>query len=161
MCQRQLLAAVGFMELGMFQESVEELESLPPEVRESTTVLAVWLEVYQSWHKWAEALAVASRLFEAEPENPDWRVAVAYATRRTRGLLFAREILLEAMAKFPNCAIIHFNLGCYAAQLGFLEEARERVREAIRLDSHCARLAETDPDLSPLRDESAGSGLNN
>jgi tetratricopeptide (TPR) repeat protein len=159
MVQRQLLAAIGFMELGMFQESVEELESLPPEVRESPMVLAVWLDLYQSWQKWTEALAVASRLFEAEPENPDWRVALAYSTRRTRGLLFAREILLEAVGKFPNCAIIHFNLGCYAAQLGFLEEARGRIHEAIRLDKHCEQLAETDPDLSPLRDQSAG--LNN
>ena len=161
MVQRQLLAAIGFMELGMFQEAVEELESLPPEVRESTTVLAVWLDVYQTWQKWTEALAVASRLIEADPENPDWRVALAYSTRRTRGLLFARQILLEAVAKFPHCAVIHFNLGCYAAQLGNLDEARGCVSEAIRLDKQCEQLANTDPDLAPLRAEFHGNGGKN
>jgi tetratricopeptide (TPR) repeat protein len=161
MVQRQLLAAVGFMELGMFQEAVEELESLPLEVRESTTVLAVWLEIYQSWQKWSEALAVASRLFEADPENPDWRIALAFATRRTRGLVFARELLLEAVSKFPKCAIIHFNLGCYAAQLGNLDEARACVDEAIRLDRQFEQLAKTDPDLAPLRAEFHGNGGKN
>jgi lipopolysaccharide biosynthesis regulator YciM len=150
--QRQLLAATGFMELGMFQEAVVELESLPSEVREAPNVLAVWLEVYQTWQKWSEALAVATRLFEADPNNANWRVALAFATRRTRGIAFAYEILLEAVAKFPDCATIHFNLGCYAAQLGNLEEARERISAAIRLDSYYETIAKTDPDLTPLWD---------
>jgi len=147
------LAASGFSELGLFQEAVDELEGLPLELRETRGVLAVWLELYQGWQKWAEAEAVATRLVEAEPDESNWRVALAYATRRTCGLASARDILINASRQFPNCAMIQFNLACYDAQLGDLNEARRRLRQAIRIDKDFADLARTDPDLEPIRDE--------
>ena len=151
--QRRLLAATGFSELGLFQEAVEELEGLPAEVRETRSVLAVWLELYQGWQKWAEAAAVATRLVEAEPAESNWRIALAYATRRSCGLASARNILIDASRDFPDCAMIQFNLACYDTQLGHLNEARQRLRQAIQIDKDFADLARTDPDLEPIRDE--------
>jgi lipopolysaccharide biosynthesis regulator YciM len=151
--QRQLVAASGLSELGLYQEAVDELESLPVEIKETTVVLASWLELYQHWHKWAEALAVAQRLTELEPDEPNWAIALAYATRRVCGLGLAREVLQSAVEKFENCAAIHFNLACYAAQLGELDEAKVRLTRAIELDREFASLAKTDPDLAPIRSE--------
>ena len=151
--QRQLLAASGLSELGLYQEAVDELESLPVEIKETTVVLASWLELYQHWHKWAEALSVAQRLTELEPDEPNWAIGLAYATRRTCGLGLAREVLQSAVEKFENCAAIHFNLACYAAQLGELDEAKVRLKRAIELDREFACLARTDPDLAPIRSE--------
>lgn len=151
--QRQLLAASGLSELGLYQEAVEELESLPIEIRETTVVLASWLELYQHWHKWAEALAVAQRLTELEPDESNWVIALAYAMRRARGLTLARQVLQNAVEKFANCAAIHFNLACYASQLGELEEARTRLTQAIELDREFATLAKTEPDLAPIRSD--------
>jgi lipopolysaccharide biosynthesis regulator YciM len=150
---RRLLAASGFCELGLFQEAVEELEGLPAEARETRSVLVIWLTLYQGWQKWAEASTVAMRLAEIEPEESNWRVALAYATRRSRGLASARDILIQASEKFPNCAIIQFNLACYDAQLGHLNKARIRLRQAIEMNQAFAGLARTDPDLEPIRDE--------
>jgi hypothetical protein len=82
-------------------------------------------------------------------------VALAYAIRRSRGLVFAQEVLVQAGEKFPECATIHFNLACYAAQLGHLDEARLRLCRAIHLDRGFADLAKTDPDLKPIRAEIA------
>jgi lipopolysaccharide biosynthesis regulator YciM len=151
--QRQLLAASGLSELGLYQEAVDELESLPVEIKETTVVLASWLELYQHWHKWAEALSVAQRLTELEPDEPNWAIALAYATRRTCGLRLAREVLQSAVEKFEHCAAIHFNLACYAAQLGELDEAKVRLTRAIELDREFASLAKTDPDLAPIRSD--------
>jgi tetratricopeptide (TPR) repeat protein len=151
--QRRLLAASGFSELSLFQEAVEELEELPESSKELPTVLMVWLEVYQRWQKWSEAESVAMRLVEMEPEEPNWLVALAYAIRRSRGLIFAHEVLFQAGEKFPNCGTVQFNLACYAAQLGQLDEARRRLDLAIQLDKGFAAMAKTDPDLEPLRKE--------
>jgi tetratricopeptide (TPR) repeat protein len=151
--QRRLLAASGFCELGLFQEAVEELEGLPVEVRETRDVLVIWLAVYECWQKWAEASAIAMRLAETEPEESNWQVALAYAIRRNQGLASARDILIQASERFPNCATIQFNLACYDAQLGHLGEARKRLRQAIQIDQDFAGLARTDPDLEPIRDE--------
>jgi lipopolysaccharide biosynthesis regulator YciM len=152
---RRLIAAVGFAELSLFQDAVEELEALPDELKEITVVLATWLEVYQRWEKWSEASSVAMRLAEMEPGESNWPVALAYSVRRSRGLVFAQEILVQAGENFPDCATIHFNLACYAAQLGNLDEARLRLRRAIQLDQEYAVLAKTDPDLIPIRTEMA------
>jgi tetratricopeptide (TPR) repeat protein len=149
--QRRLLAASGFGELSLFQEAVQELEELPEAMKELPVVLAVWLDVYQRWQKWCEAVSVATRLSELEPEEPGWLVALAYAMRRSRGLVFAQDVLLQAGEKFPNCATIQFNLACYAAQLGQLDEARQHLCRAIQLDKGFEALAKTDPDLEPIR----------
>jgi tetratricopeptide (TPR) repeat protein len=151
--QRRLLAASGFAELSLFQEAVQELEELPESSRELPTVLMVWLEVYQHWQKWSEAESVAARLLEMEPEEPSWSIALAYATRRSRGLVFANELLQRAGVKFPNCGTIQFNLACYAAQLGQLDDARQRLDRAIQLDQGFAVMAKTDPDLAAIRNE--------
>jgi tetratricopeptide (TPR) repeat protein len=150
---RRLLAASGFAELSLFQEAVRELEELPESSRELPTVLMVWLEVYQHWQKWSEAESVAARLLEIDPEEPSWPIALAYATRRSRGLVFANQLLQQAGEKFPNCGTIQFNLACYAAQLGQLDEARQHLLRAIQLDAMFAAMAKTDPDLEPIREE--------
>jgi tetratricopeptide (TPR) repeat protein len=64
-----------------------------------------------------------------------------------------RGVLSVWLAVFPDCAIIHFNLACYDAQLGRLAEARKRLRQAIQIDEGFATLARKDPDLEPIRDE--------
>jgi tetratricopeptide (TPR) repeat protein len=151
--QRRLLAASGFAELSLFQEAVQELEELPESSKELPTVLVVWLEVYQRWQKWSEAESVATRLLEMDPEEPCWPIALAYATRRCRGLVFASEVLLQAGEKFPDCGTIQFNLACYAAQLGQLDEARQHLWRAIQLDKGFAAMAKIDPDLDPIRNE--------
>ena len=150
---RRLVAAVGFAELSLFQDAVQELEELPDKFKEIAIVLATWLEVYQRWQKWSEASSVAQRLAEIEPDESNWPLALAYAVRRSRGLVFAQEILKQAGEKFPDCATIHFNLACYAAQLGDLDEARQRLRQAIQLDEGFTDLAKTDPDLKPIQTE--------
>jgi|ERR1700736_4027896 tetratricopeptide (TPR) repeat protein len=151
--QRRLLAASGFAELTLFQEAVQELEELPECSKELSAVLVVWLEVYQRWEKWSEAESVAMRLLQMEPEEPNWLLALAYATRRSRGLVFAQQILLQAGKKFSNCGTIQFNLACYAAQLGQLGEARQRLCRAIELDKAFTIMAKSDPDLEPIWNE--------
>ena len=151
--QRRLLAASGFAELSLFQEAVEELEELPASTKQVPAVLVVWLEVYQRWQQWSEAESVALRLLEVDPEEPAWLIALAYAVRRSRGLPFANEILSRACEKFPNCGTIHFNLACYAAQLGRLDDARQHLGRAIQIDKEFAAMAKTDPDLEAIKDD--------
>jgi tetratricopeptide (TPR) repeat protein len=153
--QRRLLAASGFAELDMFQEAVQELEELPESSKELPTVLVVWLEVYQRWQKWSEAESIAARLSEMEPQESNWVIALAYAIRRSRGLIFANEVLRPASEKFPDCGTIQFNLACYAAQLGQLDAARQHLSRAVHLDKEFAAMAKTDPDLEPIRQELA------
>jgi hypothetical protein len=47
-----LLAAQGYLELGMFLEALAELERLPAEEKNKTDVLAVRLEIYREAKSW-------------------------------------------------------------------------------------------------------------
>jgi hypothetical protein len=98
--RRSILACSGFTDLGMFQDAVQELEALPESIRESTPILIAWLELYQGWQKWSEAMAVAEHLVAREPGDPNWPVALAYATRRGISLKAALRILQEAYFHF-------------------------------------------------------------
>jgi len=149
--RRRLTAASGFCELGLYQEALEELAGLPENVRDEVAVLAAWLQIYQSWGKWAEEASVAERLIEKNPEEADWYVALAFATRRGRGLAEAEAVLAAAVEQFPQNATINFNLACYYAQSGDLELARLHLGKAIAIDSQFKEAALADPDLAPLR----------
>ena len=61
-------------------------------------------------------------------------------------------ILLEALEKFPNDAMTNYNLGCYACQLGDMDNAKKFVGDAIKLDSKYKLMALDDEDLEPLWD---------
>jgi len=47
-----------------------------------------------------------------EPDDPDWTIACACATRRTDSLESAGLILENAIERLPGVAVFHFNLAC-------------------------------------------------
>ena len=89
-------------------------------------------------------------------------ISLAYALRRTESIEKAEAILLRAHKIFsalpmntaihPKVAMIAFNLACYASVTSRLEEAKERLRHAIELDSGIRGLALDEKDLHPLWD---------
>jgi hypothetical protein len=52
----------------------------------------------------------------------------------------------------------HFNLGCYACQLGDFANAKKFVGDTIKPDTKFKLLALDDPDLEPLWKEIEGGG---
>ena len=95
-------------------------------------------------------------LVKVDPETAGWWISLAYAVRRTEGVEKAEAILLRAQALHPKVAMIAFNLACYASVTGRMEEAKERLQHAIKLDKDIRGLAIDDEDLMPLWDWIAG-----
>jgi hypothetical protein len=66
----------------------------------------------------------------------------------------ARQILERGLEQYPGNAGIHFNLACVESLAGRRDAALEHLREAVaRGDERMLRLARTDDDLAPLRDD--------
>jgi tetratricopeptide (TPR) repeat protein len=147
---RLLTEAIGYIELGMFQDAWDTLETIPPEQRDLADVLKVRLEIYRGLGKYDGMEAVASHLCRILPDDCQNWISSAYAQRRHLGIEIAEKTLLEAVKRFPEEPTIHFNLACYACQQGRLDEARERLSEAIRLEPRFKQMALEDEDLSPL-----------
>jgi len=150
--QRELNASIGYLELGMYVEALDELERIQPEERNSSTVLWLRLEIYRTAKNWNLMEIVARELLKRQPDDPDYWNDLAFSIRRKDSIKAAQTLLLEALEKFPNDATTRYNLGCYACQLGDMEEAKKFVGEAIKMDSKFKLLALDDEDLVYLWD---------
>ena len=122
--QQYWQAAVGYVELGMFQDANDQLEKIDPFNRAAPEVLATRLAIYRGLKKWELMQQIAKRLKEFQPDNAQWTISLAYATRRAYSIDVAREILLAAEAMFPREAAIPYNLACYYCQPGEMEKSQ-------------------------------------
>ena len=115
---RQLVAACGYLELGMPLEANEEIESIEPELKTLSEVLAVRVDIFRALGKWELMEIVARQLCHQRPDEPGPFISLGYATRRAIGLQEALAVLATVANRFPTCAVILYNIACYAAQLG-------------------------------------------
>ncbi len=136
----------------MLNDAALVLEEIAPEDKIRNEVLGARVDIYMAAKKWDMAAAVASHLVKVEPQNATWWISLAYALRRTESVEKAEAILLRAQAIHPKVAMIAFNLACYASVAGRMEEAKERLQNAIELDKDIRGLALDDEDLNPLWD---------
>src|SRR6267378_3685241 len=134
----------------MFLEADTELDKIDPFNRAAPEVLAVRLAIYRGLKKWEMMQQIAKRLKEFQPDNVQWTISLAYATRRAYSIDVAMEILLNAEAKFQREAAIPYNLACYYCQLGEMETAKRYLKKAFEIDLNWRIAALDDPDLQPL-----------
>lgn len=151
--QRHLESVVGYIGLGMIDEALEEVHAISDSQKKEPPILSVLLAIYQQAHRWKEASEIAQQLVSIQSDNPNWFIAWAYSTRRFDSIEAAQLILLNGLEKHPDHAMINFNLGCYAAQLGNDKQAMLFVRNAVKIDPSYRKIAESDPDLDPIRDQ--------
>jgi tetratricopeptide (TPR) repeat protein len=145
-------AAVGYVELRMFLDADAELERIDPFNRAAPEVLAVRIAIYHGLKKWEAMRQIAKRLADFEPNDVQWIVSHAYATRRAESIEAAREILLNAEKRFPTEAIIKYNLACYFCQIGDVETAKSYLKKTFEIDSRWGTHALEDEDLELLWD---------
>lgn len=110
--QQHLLAADGYIELGMFQEANAQLEEIDPFCRSAPEVLTARVAIYHGLKKWDLMAVVDGKLVEWNPNEPEHFIELAYATRRAESIEAARTILERAAGLHPNEGTIQFNLAC-------------------------------------------------
>ena len=148
---RHLSAAHGYLELGLPLEAWNELEAIePPPRRVELPVLGLRVAIFHALERWGPMAEVCRHLVTVQPGELPWVMWLALATRHHEGIPAARDILLAAMVRFPKAGAISFNLACYAAQSGDLEDAKDCLRRALELDESLKLRALDEPDLAPL-----------
>jgi hypothetical protein len=83
-CQQKYFnAAVGYYELGMFDESQAELNKIEPCIAaQSVPVLALRLMISYSRSNWNEMKTIARNLFLLDPSNPQWAFSDGWASAK-------------------------------------------------------------------------------
>jgi predicted Zn-dependent protease len=148
----RLNAALGWLGLGDHQSALNELELVDPLMQSHPDVLAVRCDIYSTAKEWSAVAAVAWTLVNLIPDEPCAWIQRSFALHWLKRTQQALDLLLPAAEKFPKNPTIPYNLACYCAQLGNLEEARRWLYLSFEIgDALELKLAAVcDPDLAPL-----------
>jgi tetratricopeptide (TPR) repeat protein len=151
-------AAQGWLELGNPREADKELDEITPALRVHPDVLEIRWHIYAHAKKWDECVDIAAAIINLAPNRSDAWVHRSFALHELQRTQEAYDHLLPVATKFRKVWTIPYNLACYCAQLGRLEECQKWFKTAMGIDEHTVkREAIDDPDLKPLWDSMSGT----
>ena len=144
---QELIRAVGWLELGLADEALVELESLPREQRESREALEIRLHAQMENESWNPASETARLLCLKDAGEPEFFLRAAFCLHETGDTLAARDWLLRGPKSLFDMPVFHYNLACYLWTLGESSRARSHLRQAFAMDESFIEAARDDRDL--------------
>ena len=144
---KTLQAATGWLELGIADEALYELESLPTDIRAKREVLELTLAAQMTNQSWNSASDTARLLCLKASDEPEFFLRAAFCLHETGDTLAACNWLLKGPKTLFDMAIFHYNLACYLWTLGEGNRARSHLKQAITMDESFIEVARDDRDL--------------
>jgi len=147
---KALLAAEGYVYLGLYREALKELDQLDKPEQDECDVLIARIRILLHLARWTKAARLSAKgeaLYDSEDE---FTVQRAFALHQLDKGEEAAHVLLQAPEWIRRTGILHYNLACYEARWGNLTIARQCVQTAIQLNSAIKKNARQDPDLAAL-----------
>lgn len=149
--ERRILAAQGYVELGLHEEARAELARLPLQAAERVDVIELTVLCHMGDQRWAEALVLTQKLCLMEPEEPGGFIHAAYCLHELGRTTEALDLLARGPATLRTKPVYYYNLGCYLACLGQDDKALNLLRQSFEMDGSLRSHARKDPDLDRLR----------
>ncbi len=149
--ERTLLAAQGYSELSMYDDAIAELDSLPADVLETSTVVELRTVILMQAKRWKTALTAARVLCRTEPDKTSGFIHAAFCLHELGRTTEARDMLISGPEALHVEPTFHYNLACYECALGNLALARLHLDKSCQLDKKFRDFARNDPDLAALR----------
>jgi predicted Zn-dependent protease len=149
--RRALIAAEGYLELGMPSHALEQLRLVrdPQPVEFAFHLLRA--EVHRAQEQWQLALEDFQRCHAADPTNISVLLGLAWCYKRVDQLpqaIAAMHAAHQAHAKEP---IILYNLACYYSLARNKPQALTWLGRALRMNGDLASLISEESDFDPLR----------
>ena len=108
--------------------------------------------------KWGACVDLAGAIIKLDRRRADAWIYRSFAVHEMKRTKEAYDQLLPVAEKFPEVWTIPYNLACYCAQLGRLDECKWWFKKAMAIDEqNVKREAIDDPDLKPLWDSMGGT----
>ncbi|RYG97529.1 MAG: hypothetical protein EON58_09510, partial [Alphaproteobacteria bacterium] len=130
---KTLQAAAGWLELGLADEALYELQSLPPEVQLLRGALELKLAAQMEEQQWNLASETARLLCLKAEDVPEFFLRAAYCLHETGDTQAACNQLLRGPKTLFEMAIFHYNLACYLWTLGEGPRAKSHLKQAIEI----------------------------
>jgi tetratricopeptide (TPR) repeat protein len=136
--ERYIRAAEGYADLGMYDDALAELDELDPDQQDRLETLRMRVEIVLRKRDWRSALRLSLKACQLYPNESSGFIHAAFCLHEL-GLL--------------DEPVYYYNLGCYDAVLGNLDQAKAYLRASFRLDESFRDMAKNDPDLERIKDE--------
>jgi len=153
MSERSLLAAQGYLELGMVEEALSELVAIETSAISDPDLIELRLHVLMQGERWSDALASAEELLLLNSSALPAYIHGAFALHELGRTAEARDLLLRGPEVLGMDPTYHYNIGCYEAVLGNRESAKRSLEKSFALDSTYRDFAKQDSDLESIRSE--------
>ena len=101
---------------------------------------------------WQQALGVSYLLCRVAAGKAQGFIHAAFCLHELGRTTEAKAVLLSGPTALLQDATYYYNLGCYDAVLGNVEEAQAYLRASFKLDKKFRDLAKDDPDLASVRE---------
>ncbi|MEO0453668.1 MAG: tetratricopeptide repeat protein [Verrucomicrobiota bacterium] len=146
----RLEAIIGYYNLDLFEEALEEMRSLPDDFRTRPELQAMETAIHIRQQNWDAALKLSRHLCTEIPDHPSPWLDTAYCLHELGQTAEAKIILLSGPDCLKDQAVYHYNMACYESQLENYDLARQYLDHACELDDEFIKLAANDPDLEPI-----------
>jgi tetratricopeptide (TPR) repeat protein len=161
MSERSLLAAQGYLELGMVEEALGELAAVhtssisdpDPGPDPDPDLIELRLHILMQGERWSDALASAKELLLLNSSALPAYIHGAFALHELGRTTEARDLLLRGPEVLGMDPTYHYNIACYEAVLGNNESAKRSLEKSFALDETYRDFAKQDPDLEAIRSE--------
>lgn len=147
---RKLRCALGWLELGLPEECLEELAAMPPRDRMRRQALELKLFAEMRASRWNAGADTGRLLCMREPREPRFFIHAAYCLHETGDTHAARNWLMTGPTELIEDPLFHYNLACFNAVLGKNGQARSHLQRAISMDDSLRDVALADEDLAGL-----------
>ncbi|MCH7224502.1 tetratricopeptide repeat protein [Haloferula sp. A504] len=145
-----LQIALGWLELGLPEEALQELESLSARDRMRRQALELKLAAQMKAERWNAGADTGRLLCLREPKEPQFFIQAAYCLHETGDTAAARNWLMTGPSSLIEDPLFHYNIACYHAVLGESKQARSHLKRAISMDESLRWRACHDDDLATL-----------
>lgn len=149
--KRLLVAAQGYSELGLPDLAIGELDLLPEEIQRSPVGVESRLSVLMQAKRWKSALGLGRELCRLVPDKSVGFIHAAFCLHELGQSQAALDLLVNGPPSLRSEPTYHYNLACYEAALGNLDQARAHLQVSFAMDKKLKDYARTDPDLQALR----------
>jgi tetratricopeptide (TPR) repeat protein len=140
-------AAAGWLELGMPDDALDELNALDGDDRSDRKVLELKLAAQMAKGYWNDGAGTALELCEQAVDDPDFFLSAAYCLHEAGKTEEARKCLLDGPAVLQEFPVYHYNMACYLWMLGVKDDAKLHLAKAVGMDDSFLESARSDRDL--------------
>ena len=150
---RVAIEVEGWLEIGCPERALEKMQRLLETPGARPIALALQVRALVDLKRYAEALDALDEASYFE-HDADWKdLTEAWCRKRLDDMPGAMACMERLLRRDPRSAIGHFNLGCYLALSGDLEQAIDEVSLACGIDEKYRALLPDEHDLDSLRDD--------